>query len=94
METTPCKDKTVQNFTIGANCSLLDDKLNISLQAMDIFNQAHYNNGVYSYGDVVWGTHGYNDIRRVTLTLSYTIFNKPIQIKGNTGNTEELNRTK
>ncbi len=86
--------KTVQNFTIGANCSLLDDKLNISMQAMDIFNQAHYNNGVYSYGDVAWGTHGYNDIRRVTLTLSYTIFNKPIQIKGNTGNTEELNRIK
>jgi len=86
------EQRSVQNFTLGANCSLLSGRLNISLQAADIFNQAHYNNITSRYRNVTWGTRGKNDMRRVTLTLSYTFLNKQIDIKGGRGNSTELNR--
>ena len=88
------EQKSVQNFTVGVNCSLLDNKLNISVEASDIFNQAHYNNITSQYGNVIWGTRGCNDMRRISLRLSYTIFDKQIRINASSGNQQELNRIK
>ena len=86
--------KSACNWSLGAKASLLDDKLSISLTISDILKKANYNNMEYDYmNSVVSGTCGTNDMRGVSLNISYTIFNKSINMNTRPGNDDILKRT-
>lgn len=71
--------KSAQNWNFGVNAKFLKDRLTVNLEVTDILNRAHYNNVRFYYENVCNGTYGTTDSRGVSLRLTYTIFNKPIQ---------------
>lgn len=75
------RQKQVNALSVGANASLLKNRLTVGLTVRDLLGEENYNNLRYTYGTVVHGTYGKNDMRGVTLRLSYTIFNKKVNVK-------------
>ena len=71
--------KSIHSWNMGAAASLLKNRLNINLAINDILGKANYNNILYHFNNVDWGTRGKNDMRGVELTISYTIFNKEVK---------------
>ena len=84
--------KPVNAFNVGTNVSLLKSRLNMNLLFSDLFGEENYNNVRDSYGNVVNGTFGKNDSRGVTLRMSYTIFDKKVNVKSTNQNKGVLER--
>ena len=86
------RQKSACNWNVGASANFFNDRLNINLQLSDILKKANYNNVWSTYMNVTNGTYGSNDMRGVKLTISYTIFNKPIQLNVQQGNSDIIYR--
>jgi len=85
--------KSIHSWNMGVAASLLKNRLNINLAINDILGKANYNNILYHFNNVDWGTRGKNDMRGVELTISYTIFNKEVNVKANRKNEDIIQRT-
>ena len=85
--------KEVHSWNMGVTASLLDERLNINLAVNDILGKANYNNIHYLYNNVGWGTRGKNDMRGVELTVSYTLFNKEVNVRASRKNENIIQRT-
>lgn len=85
--------KSVHSWNIGATASLLKNRLNINLTVNDILGKANYNNILYRFNQVDWGTRGKNDMRGVELTVIYTIFNKEVNVRASRKNENIIQRT-
>ncbi len=85
--------KSVQSWNMGAAASLLKNRLNINLTVNDILGKANYNNVLYRFNQVDWGTRGKNDMRGVELTVTYTIFNKEVNVRASRKNENIIQRT-
>lgn len=84
--------RSVQDWTFGANASLLRRRLLLSLTISDILHTAHYNNLTNYYDGILSGTRGTNDMRGVSLRATYTIFDKKISVGADRGNRDILER--
>lgn len=84
---------SIHSWNMGVAASLLKNRLNINLAVNDILGKANYNNILYHFNNVDWGTRGKNDMRGVELTISYTIFNKEVNVKANRKNEDIIQRT-
>jgi len=65
----------------------------INLAVNDILGKANYNNILYHFNSIDWGTRGKNDMRGVELTISYTIFNKEVSVRTSRKNESIIQRT-
>jgi len=86
--------KSVQNLNLGLSGKFLKNRLSINLEFMDMLGKANYNNLSVAYMNVTSGTRGTSDMRGVRLRISYTIFNKQINISGGRENEDILERIK
>ena len=77
----------------GLQANLLDDCLSITLTVTDILHKANYNNLDYRYMNTREGTYGSNDMRGICLSLSYSLFNQNLKVKGSRNDQEVINRT-
>lgn len=87
------EQKAANNWTVGIQQSLFNDRLSISLKAMDILHKAHYNNITASYINTKGGTYGTNDFRGVSLSLTYSLFRTDISVKSKSANKDIISRT-
>lgn len=85
--------KNIHSWNMGIAASLLKNRLNINLTVNDILGKANYNNILYHFKNVDWGTRGKNDMRGVELTISYTIFNKEVDVRTSRKNESIIQRT-
>lgn len=85
--------KAANNWMAGLQANLLDDCLSISLTFTDILHKANYNNLDYRYMNTREGTYGSNDMRGISLSLSYSLFNQNLKVKGSRNDQEVINRT-
>ena len=53
----------------------------------------NYNNLDYRYMNTREGTYGSNDMRGISLSLSYSLFNQDLKVKGSRNDQEVINRT-
>lgn len=67
-------------------------KLKYRLSFEDILHRAHFNNCYDRYLNVKDGTLGTNDMRGVTLSLTYKLFSKEAKTENEVSNTNILNR--
>lgn len=81
------------SLNLGISGTLLKDKLSISLDANDLLRGQNYNRITDRLLNVMSKTDGYNDFRGVSLSLSYTIFSKPINVRSSHNNSDILQRT-
>lgn len=86
------KQENVDSWNLGANASFFNDRLSIDVQMSDILRRANYNNLSYEYYNVTNGTRGTNDMHGISVTVSYTIFNKEINTNTSRGNSDIFNR--
>lgn len=85
--------KSIHSWNMGVAASLLKNRLNINLAVNDILGKANYNNILYHFNYIDWGTRGKNDMRGVELTISYTIFNKEVSVRTSRKNESIIQRT-
>ena len=85
--------KSIHSWNMGVAASLLKNRLNINLAVNDILGKANYNNILYHFNNIDWGTRGKNDMRGVELTISYTIFNKEVSVRTSRKNESIIQRT-
>ena len=78
--------EATNKWDIGFNAKLMENRLSINFQIMDILHGANYNNLYDRYLNIKSGTSGTNDFRGVKLTMRYTIFNKQINNYSDRGN--------
>ena len=81
------------SLNLGISGTLLKDRLSISLDASDLLRGQNYNRITDRLYNVMSKTDGYNDFRGVKLSLTYTLFNKSIQVRAIHSNSEILQRT-
>lgn len=87
--------KAANNWTLGIQSSLLNDRLSLSLTATDILHRAHYNNLTYYYDNTRYGTYGTNDMRGVSINVSYSLFSQKLnKVKAKRNDSEIVNRTR
>lgn len=87
--------KAANNWILGLQSSLLNDRLSLSLTATDILHRAHYNNLTFYYDNTRYGTYGTNDMRGVSVTVSYSLFNQNLKnVKATRNDSEIINRTR
>lgn len=86
------KQKRINALSVGTNATLLKNRLTLGLTIRDLLGEENYNNLRYTYGTVVRGTYGKNDMRGVTLRMTYTLFNKRINVKTRNQNDEIIHR--
>lgn len=84
--------RSAYNWTVGLTASFLKNRLTASLEYTDIFHKANYNNLIYRYGNVESGTYGTNDFSGISLSISYSIFNKKIRANTQRQNDELIFR--
>lgn len=84
--------KAVNNWSLGATLSLIQNKLELNLAVNDILGKENYNNVSYYYGNIMHGTFGKNDMRGIELRVSYTLFNKDIEVKAKRQNEDIIQR--
>lgn len=82
--------KCLNKWDIGITGNL--GKLKYRLSFEDILHRAHFNNCYDRYQNVKDGTFGTNDMRGVTLSLSYKLFSKETKTEDKVGNRNLLNR--
>lgn len=85
--------KMANNWTIGIQKSFFKDRLSFSLKAMDILHKAHYNNICSKYLNTQSGTYGTNDLRGVSLSCNYKLFNKNIKVRSSRNSNDVIFRT-
>ena len=85
--------KMASNWIIGLQKSFFKKRLSFNLVATDILHKAHYNNICSKYINTQYGTYGTNDLRGVTLSCSYKLFNKNIKVKSSRNSEDVINRT-
>lgn len=85
--------KMANNWTVGSQKKMLKDKLTINLNFTDILHKAHYNNMTASYINTRMGTYGTNDMRGVTLSASFKLFNKRLSVDASRNSDDALDRT-
>lgn len=85
--------KMANNWTVGLQKKMLKDKLTINLNFTDILHKAHYNNMTVSYINTRMGTYGTNDMRGVTLSASFKLFNKRLSVDASRNSDDALDRT-
>ena len=73
--------KAVHQWDLGLSASLLKNRLQLNLAVNDILGKAHYNNLAYRFNNIVSGTRGKNDFRGVELRITYTLFDKEVNVK-------------
>ena len=87
--------RPANNWTAGVQANLLDGRLSMSLVASDLLHRAHYNNLTYFYRNTRNGTRGTNDMRGISLTVSYSLFNQNLNdVKASRGDSDIIERTK
>lgn len=87
--------RAANNWTAGLQANLLDGRLSMSLVASDLLHRAHYNNLTYFYRNTRNGTRGTNDMRGISLTVSYSLFNQNLNdVKASRGDSDIIERTK
>lgn len=85
--------RMANNLTCGLSASLLKDRLSLSLQVTDILHKANYNNVSSRYINTISGTYGTNDIRGISLSVSYSLFNSSINVNASKQNDDVIRRT-
>lgn len=85
--------KMANNWSMGVQKSFFHDRLSLNLKVMDILHKAHYNNSNAKYINTQIGTYGTNDLRGVSLSCSYKMFNKNIKVKNSRSSNDIINRT-
>lgn len=88
-----CKQRRADNWSAGVQSNLLKKRLTISFGVTDILHHANYNNCSYSYLNTRNGTYGTNDMRGVSLTLTYRLFNRDLSTQSSSGSDDVLMRT-
>lgn len=82
--------KNLNEWDVGITGQL--GKLKYRLSFDDILHRAHFNNYYDRYLNVKDGTFGTNDMRGVTMSLSYKLFSKEAKTEAKVSNTNILNR--
>ncbi len=85
--------KMANNWCVGLQKSLWDDRLVLNLNVTDILHKAHYNNITRCYINAKTGTFGTNDMRGISLSASFKLFNKEISVEASRNSDDVLNRT-
>lgn len=85
--------KMANNWCAGVQKSFFKDRLSFDFKVMDILHKAHYNNYNAKYLNTQMGTYGMNDLRGVSLSCSYRMFNKNIKVRSSRNSTDVINRT-
>lgn len=85
--------RRADNWMAGIQSSLLKDRLSLSLSVSDILHHANYNNVTMRYMNTCYGTYGTNDMRGVTLSMTYRLFNKNLRTKASGHSFEAIQRT-
>lgn len=88
------RQNAADNWQAGIQASLLRDRLSLSLTMSDILHDANYNNIYSQYLNTRQGTYGTNDMRGVSLTISYSLFNSSLSVKATKNNDDIIQRTK
>lgn len=88
-----CYQKMANNWSVGLQASLLDDKLQLNLNVTDILHKAHYNNITRYYMNTKTGTFGTNDMRGISLSASFKLFNKELSVEASRSSDDALDRT-
>lgn len=88
------RQKAADNWQAGVQGSFLNDRLSLSLTMSDILHDANYNNVYCRYVNTRQGTYGTNDIRGLTLSVSYSLFNSNLNVKASKNNDDIIQRTK
>ena len=86
--------RSANNWIVGAQGSWLNDRLNVSVTVTDMLHKANYNNMTARYINTSEGTYGTNDMRGVSINVSYKLFNREISTRGSSDNSEVISRTK
>lgn len=86
--------KAANNWIVGLQSNLLNDRLSLSLTATDLLHRANYNNLDARYLNTRQGTYGTNDIRGITLSVSYSLFNQNLKVKASRNDNDVIDRTK
>lgn len=84
--------KAVHQWDLGLSASLLKNRLQLNLAVNDILGKAHYNNLAYRFNNIVSGTRGKNDFRGVELRITYTLFDKEVNVKTKRQNASLMQR--
>ena len=83
--------KNLNKWDVGITGNI--GRLKYSLSFNDILHRAHFNNVYDRYQNVKDGTFGTNDMRGLTISLSYKLFSsKSSETKNKIGNTNIINR--
>ena len=83
--------KNLNKWDVGITGNI--GRLKYSLSFNDILHRAHFNNVYDRYQNVKDGTFGTNDMRGLTISLSYKLFSsKNSETRNEIGNTNILNR--
>lgn len=86
--------RPANNWTAGVQANLLDGRLSMSLVASDLLHRAHYNNVTFFFRNTRNGTYGTNDMRGISLTVSYSLFNQNLNdVKATQGDSDVIRRT-
>lgn len=85
--------RRVDNWTAGIRSNLLKDRLTLSLNVSDILHHANYNNVSECFGNTRNGTYGTNDMRGISLSATFRLFNKKLSTDASSNNDEVLERT-
>lgn len=87
------KQRRADNWSAGVQSNLLKNRLSLSLSVSDILHHANYNNVTRYFRNTCIGTYGTNDMRGVSLSLTYRLFNKNLYTSASSGSDEVLQRT-
>lgn len=81
------------NWSAGIQSELMKKRLTISLSVSDILRHANYNNLSERFLNTRNGTYGTNDMRGVSLSLTYRLFNRNLSTESSSNNSEVIQRT-
>lgn len=85
--------RMANNWTFGAQKTFFKKRLALNLRFTDILHKAHYNNVVETYVNTKRGTYGTNDLRGISFSATYKLFNKNISVRASRNNGEAVGRT-
>lgn len=87
------EQRRVDNWSVGIQSNLMKKRLTLSLGVTDILHHANYNNLSERFLNTRNGTYGTNDMRGVSLSLTYRLFNKKLSTEASSGSDDVIERT-
>lgn len=87
------KQRRVDNWSAGVQSNLMKKRLTLSLGVTDILHHANYNNLSERFLNTRNGTYGTNDMRGVSFSLTYRLFNKKLSTEASSGSDDVIERT-